>query len=203
MEEQCRNSESELILGGDGYAIAKHIYDDKNRVSYFKLYDVNGEIVRATRPGCCVMRQEFDSLGYLIEMAFLDKNGRLISEADSTEMPMYRYKHDDRGNCIEQSEWQTEDKLAPGTYILRQAYDSNGFVIERAYFDEDGNSTIGPSICDIVKSEFVVDEYGDIETTTDYYEDGSIRIDGVLVGDPPRIDPDDYIEIVIPKKIDE
>jgi serine/threonine-protein kinase len=130
-----------LVLIDNGIAGWKSEYEDSGNKIKTVYFDEKGNPT-AGNLGYAQVEYIYDKEnGFLLEIKNLDKAGQLVF-VRSDGYAGKKYKRDARGNITEELPYGTNGRLVAGEYIERKKYDDRDNVIERTYFDANGNKTL-------------------------------------------------------------
>ena len=147
-----------------GVSSAQFSYDRRGNLFEQKYFDIEGRLTAVNLQGMNIakLQLKYDGHGGINEAVFSDAKGQLSGMATASGLETFKY--DDRGNPIEHSyfdggsiRWtktygdrgqlvETREWLAEpgkvGYASVSKFYDSNGRVIEEAYFDRKNQPTL-------------------------------------------------------------
>ncbi|MDR1459807.1 MAG: hypothetical protein LBI60_06305, partial [Bacteroidales bacterium] len=126
------------VLNNDGIAGWEYKYDDNGNVTEIWNFDTNGKHISGSLNYAGYICA-YDGNGYLEEIKNLDKNGNLKYVAGDGYARV-KYINDRRGNHIEISYYDSGNRLI-GT-VERRVFNSHDDIIERTYFDANGNKVL-------------------------------------------------------------
>jgi YD repeat-containing protein len=161
------DSQGELEDTPDGIAIIHREYDERSNLVQQSYYDENR--LRTAPSGPAIIKYSYDQSDNKVETIYCDKNGqplknglaiirfvyddnRNITEERhlnskkqlTTNICIYKYEYDTKGRKIEERCYDNSEKLITTvagykSSITRYAYDDQDRVIERTFYNENGN----------------------------------------------------------------
>jgi YD repeat-containing protein len=136
IEERKYGTDGELIKGEA--CIKKYKYDERGNIIEDASYGDDERLLEDYN-SVAIYRYVFDENDRTIEESKYGADERLISDEYYGTIAITRYKYDENGNETERSYFDAnEDYVADynGVAILRQKYDNQSRVIERANYNE-------------------------------------------------------------------
>lgn len=170
----------EVSIGTDGTLasgklILKYKYDKFDNEIEFSVYDRNyNPAVNAE--GYFKYIRKFNERNQVTEVAYFGKNGRLIA-TNTTKSSIVRYTYDSKGNCIQTSFFNTENKPCvnnEGFATHRSEYNDLGQIIRQTFFDEFGKAT-DPKVF-VPEGKVKYDKWGNVIYIAAYDGKGNLVI---------------------------
>lgn len=146
-----RDAEGKPIRAGSMGAECDHRrYDDRGRVVAETAFDAEGHRTAGTGSwgdsGESSSELSYDASGNVAEIRHLDKRDQLVEGAHG--FALERFKHDERGNEIEEEFFGADGKPAQTNYgaAIRHEYDLRDNFMEWRFVDADGNLFLRPDV---------------------------------------------------------
>ena len=163
IKRQYFNANGNLCMCNDGWATVVTTYDPKtNFVTSYKDYDVSGKLViencyktdnrgnvikkysldanGSMKPGTVVTNYAYDSNNNQTAVWYTNLAGNAVNYPNS-KYSKVKYKYDERGNAIENSWWDTNDKPATaddGTHKWTKEYNNLDQLVHDVSFGING-----------------------------------------------------------------
>lgn len=132
------DNEGKPVMTNEGISSVEYIYDENGNEKSRQFYDTKGKPCTLNW-FCSKVEFIYDDQGNVISNKYYNTEGKPIAVNGVAE---WSYEYDNRGNCVRERPLAVNGSLANGNFDVRMKYDGLDNIIERSYFNVNGQPTL-------------------------------------------------------------